>query len=236
MQIRDTKCVSNNAAVNFLCELPLTKYKPSALLLTVRRLLPLNGFIDPSSTLTMLYLLSSLLSFNGLIYTHIDTHFYFHCLWAEQWPRGRVRPATAPIPHHKPSLHDRPSVRLGPEPDESPSNLTDYVYFVREPLSRSHSLPSYFLLCRPLPLVFFSALFSLRLSCCLTFLTLLLLLQLFLAGSCMQWLSLPRKQKTLREERLEYRFIPQSSKKKICDSRSLSKSACTSGPWRPFKD
>lgn len=36
------------------------------------------------------------------------------------------------------------------------------------------------------------------------------LLQLFLAGSCMRWLSLPHKQKTLREEWLEYRFVPQS--------------------------
>lgn len=46
------------------------------------------------------------------------------------------------------------------------------------------------------------------------FLTLLLsppLLQLFLAGSCMQWLSPPQKQKTLREEWFEYRFVPQSS-------------------------
>lgn len=182
-------------------------------IIIVCRLLSFNRFIDCSCPLlhtrththTMLsYLLCSMLPFNSLIYTHIDIHFYLHSLWPGQWPRGRVHPVTDTT--HPSQTLDwfrliTPVSCLVPSPSLSHCRIPLMMFTLfdslTEPLSHSHSLLSYFLLCRPLPLVFPLSLLSLCLSCCLTFLTLLLLLQLFLAESCVQWLSLPHKQKNL---------------------------------------
>lgn len=112
-----------------------------------------------------------------------------------------------------------------------------------EPLSHSHSLLGFFSPhCHPLP--FFLPLHfpSFSLPFVLPhFVTLLLsppLLQLFLAGSCVQWLSPPQKQKTLREEWFEYRFVPQSSEFYpffFRDSRSPSKKCLHSRSLEAFQ-
>lgn len=131
----------------------------------------------------------------------------------------------------------QPTILFSPRRSHCWISLMMFTLFdsLTEPLSHSHSLLSYFLLFLFFPSLLSLLSLSLCLSCCLTFLTSLLLLQLFLAGSCVQWLSLPHKQKTLRQEWLEYRFIPQSCDFFFGNSRSPSKKCLYSGSLEAFQ-
>lgn len=197
-----------------------------------------------------------MLCIKKLIHTHAHTQFYFQCLCRGHWPMDKVHPVTAvrpPTPlHTRTYTHTTPShtwliqidcssMVLSLEPNRVTAGLCWWCLLRLTPWQSHcliHTSPvSYFFLCHPLPLS--SSLIVLpplaSLSAATAFSA---LLQLFLAGSCVHSLFLPQKQKTLGEEWLEYRFVPQSIDFFSFSSRLEEvhpECACAPGPWTLFK-
>ncbi len=126
-------------------------------------------------------------------FTHTNIHIYFHSLEQGQWPQDRVHPVTAMLPptpvHTQTHTHTAPPYTLDwlrlivpvsclvPCQTESPPDCADDVYSVWlfDRAIVSFALPpELFFSLSPTSSLFSPFILSLCLSCCLTFLTLLL--------------------------------------------------------------